>query len=126
MPVLADAVIARILVEAWRACHSEHGWLVGRFVVMPDHVHFFVSPAGDAAKSLSSFVRYWKRGTGIAIRESGCGSFAWQRELFDHLLRSDESYAQKWEYVRLNPVRARLVSDASAWPYQGEVQALEW
>jgi hypothetical protein len=30
----------------------------------------------------------------------------WQREFFDHLLRSEESYDQKWNYVRENPVRA--------------------
>src|SRR4029077_12085115 len=30
------------------------------------------------------------------------------REFFDHLLRSEESYDQKWNYVRDNPVRADL------------------
>ena len=50
--------------------------------------------------------------------------FAWQKEFFDHLLRSDESHAQKWDYVRDNPVRARLVSDPDEWPYQGEIHVL--
>ena len=45
----------------------------------------------------------------------------WQPGFFDHLLRSDESYAQKWEYVRENPVRAGLVKVAEDWPYQGEI-----
>jgi len=40
---------------------------------------------------------------------------------FDHLLRNDESYAQKWEYVRENPVRAGLVHCSEDWPYQGEI-----
>jgi len=40
--------------------------------------------------------------------------------LFDHILRNDESYTQKWEYVRENPVRAGLVPRADDWPYQGE------
>ncbi len=31
----------------------------------------------------------------------------WQEGFFDHLLRSREGYAQKWEYVRMNPVRAK-------------------
>jgi hypothetical protein len=31
---------------------------------------------------------------------------------FDHILRTDESYAQKWNYVRDNPVRAGLVRTA--------------
>jgi len=31
---------------------------------------------------------------------------------FDHILRNDESYSEKWEYVRENPVRAGLVQRA--------------
>jgi len=45
----------------------------------------------------------------------------WQPRFFDHLLRNDESYAQKWEYVRENPVRAGLVHCSEDWPYQGEI-----
>jgi hypothetical protein len=49
----------------------------------------------------------------------------WQRGVFDHVLRSDESYAQKWEYVRENPVRARLVANAGDWPYAGEIITID-
>lgn len=45
----------------------------------------------------------------------------WQRGFFDHVLRSDESYREKWEYVLANPVRAGLVLQVGAWPYAGEV-----
>ena len=41
--------------------------------------------------------------------------------IFDHILRNDESYAEKWNYVRDNPVRAGLVELAENWPYHGEV-----
>jgi putative transposase len=45
----------------------------------------------------------------------------WQRGFFDHLLRSDESYEQKWNYVRENPIRAGLARIADDWPYAGEI-----
>ena len=44
-----------------------------------------------------------------------------QEGFFDHLLRSSESYAQKWDYVRMNPVRAQLSKVPEGWPYQGEI-----
>jgi hypothetical protein len=47
-----------------------------------------------------------------------------QEEFFDHILRSGESYSQKWDYVRENPVRAGLVSTFEDWPWQGEIEAL--
>jgi REP element-mobilizing transposase RayT len=123
--VLANPTIAGILVDAWRDSGSDHGWLVGRFVVMPDHVHFFAAPADRSPKGLSAYLRYWKRSTAHEIRRS-LPTFAWQREFFDHLLRSAESYGEKWEYVRENPVRAGLVADASQWPFQGEIAPLAW
>jgi hypothetical protein len=32
----------------------------------------------------------------------------WQKGFFDHVLRSGESYTEKWHYIRDNPVRAGL------------------
>ena len=49
----------------------------------------------------------------------------WQPGFFDHVLRHDESYSQKWEYVRENPVRAGLVVRADEWPYQGELVVID-
>jgi len=36
-------------------------------------------------------------------------------------MRSSESYAEKWNYVRMNPVRAGLVEDPGTWKFQGEI-----
>ena len=44
-----------------------------------------------------------------------------QEGFFDHVLRNDESYQQKWIYVRDNPVRAGLAESSDDWPYQGEI-----
>jgi hypothetical protein len=35
-----------------------------------------------------------------------------------------ESYSLKWDYVRMNPVRAGLVAKSEDWLYQGEVVRL--
>jgi hypothetical protein len=39
-------------------------------------------------------------------------------------LRSVESYSQKWDYVKENPVRAGLVKTSDEWPWQGEIESL--
>ena len=48
----------------------------------------------------------------------------WQEEFFDHLLRSGESYCQKWDYVKENPAPAGLVDRSDEWPWQGEIEPL--
>ena len=79
---------------------------------MPDHLHLFVRE--DVEFNLGLWIRGLKR----AI--AGDGNF-WQPGFFDHILRSDESYGRKWQYVRDNPVRAGLVGDPNEWPYHGEI-----
>jgi REP element-mobilizing transposase RayT len=86
---------------------------------MPDHVHFFCSPIQEAS-SLSTFVGKWKEWTAkLGHRQLGMPRLLWQAEFFDHVLRSEENYEEKWNYVRNNPVRAGLVESGENWPYQG-------
>ena len=49
----------------------------------------------------------------------------WRPGFFDHVLRNNESYSQKWEYVRENPVRAELVVRADEWPYRGQLVVID-
>jgi putative transposase len=50
----------------------------------------------------------------------------WQKGFFDHIMRSADSYSEKWDYVSANPVRAGLVHHADAWPYQGVIHDLHF
>lgn len=114
------ALIRKTLEEA----DLVHGWVVGKYVIMPDHLHFFVRPRPDA-KRLAAFMRDWKRWTSRQILAAKRGPAPlWQPEFFDHLVRSAASYAEKREYVRQNPVRAGLVESPELWPLTGEINAL--
>jgi putative transposase len=87
---------------------------------MPDHVHLFVR--GNLDFSLRQWVRILKRVLSKAISSAPP---PWQQGFFDRLIRHRESYAEKWEYVRQNPVRAGLVHNPEEWPWQGEIVRLE-
>jgi REP element-mobilizing transposase RayT len=122
--ILTSSPLASILTDEWRTARERHGWAIGRYVIMPDHVHFFCS-AELEAKPLPAFMQAWKQWTSKRIaKETPIAGATWQPEFFDHVLRSTESYSQKWDYVRDNPVRAGFVSDAEEWPWQGEIEDL--
>ena len=90
-------------------------------------VYFVTFSTRDRRKptfDLSKWIGGLKRTLSVALKASGDGPI-WQPGFFDHVLRSDESYAQKWEYVRDNPVRAGLVAQSDDWPYQGEVVVID-
>ena len=118
-PYLArDKVHAAFVAYSERA-QREFNIAVGRYVIMPDHVHLFVR--GNRVFRLGPWVGALKQALAKAAKLSRAKTQIWQEGFFDHVLRSDESYAQKWSYVRENPVRAGLVKSVEDWSYQGEI-----
>jgi REP element-mobilizing transposase RayT len=99
--------------------NAKLGRAVGQFVIMPDHIHLFVRLGHDSR--LNDFVRLLKQALTKSLREMNVSSDIWQPGFFDRLLRHSESYHEKWNYVRDNPVRAGLVEHTEDWPWQGEV-----
>lgn len=124
--ILNQQAVADLLIQSWHDAASIHGWVVGRYVIMPDHVHFFTRAQVDA-KTLSAFMRDWKKWTTRGmVKVTNLSSPLWQSEYFDHVLRSAESYSEKWDYIRENPVRANLVTHTDSWPYIGECETLQF
>ena len=115
------------LHEAFRAYCGEgvrRGIGIGRYVVMPDHIHVFIRlpPEGP---TLAKWIQGLKAVLGRVLKAAEIQVPHWQEGFFDHILRSDESYSEKWRYVMENPVRAGLVEDAMNWPYQGEFVVID-
>ena len=106
---LCNAETAQVLIETGRIYHEKMRWQVGLIVLMPDHLHGLVSV--DGRDSLAEIIRSYKRITSKLAR------ITWQRNFFDHRLRHDESFREKFAYVRNNPVRAGLAREEDDWPY---------
>jgi REP element-mobilizing transposase RayT len=79
-------------------------------LAMPDHFHALMAFPG--VEGMRIVIRGFK-----SWLAKQCG-IRWQRDFFDHRLRSQESAAEKANYIRLNPVRAGLVTNPKDWPYQ--------
>ena len=101
-----------------------HSIAVGKYVIMPNHVHCFIRVGRGGNISLA--VKALKRAITKVIHTAKTDARVWQEGFFDHILRSNESYSNKWEYVRANPVRAGLVKHGEDWPFQGEIEMIRW
>jgi REP element-mobilizing transposase RayT len=121
-PILADVDAHLSVLNAWRTAKT---WLVGRYVVMPDHVHLFCAPAALVPEPLIQWISFWKSAAARKWPRRGDAPI-WQRHFWDTQLRRGENYDEKWEYIRANPLRAGLVSRVEDWPYQGELNELRW
>jgi REP element-mobilizing transposase RayT len=106
--------------KAFAALAEQYGAWVGAYVFMPDHLHLFVA-IDDQKISLSQWMKSLKGTLSCVLRAGGKSPPYWQKGFFDHALRSNDSYSQKWHYVRQNPVRDGLVKLWEEWPYRGEI-----
>ena len=107
---LAKPDVAGPLLDSVRFRNEKFIWFAHLFLIMPDHVHALISfPPSE--HTLRKTVTLWKRWT---ARELG---IEWQRDFFEHRLRSDESRREKADYILANPVRKGLVKELKEWPY---------
>jgi REP element-mobilizing transposase RayT len=106
-----------------RHCLHDQGTkaVIHAVVVMPDHVHLLLTPLRDADRNLVSLGGIIQAIKGASAhhlnRALGRSGPVWQEESFDHVLRSEESFSEKLEYIRQNPVRRGLVTRPEDYPW---------
>ena len=104
-------------------CLFDHGrrYELHAVVVMPEHVHLLLTPLADEKGWPYGLPLILKQLKGTSARTvnklSGSWGPVWQEESFDHVLRSRESFEEKMEYIRQNPVRRRLVINPDDYPW---------
>jgi putative transposase len=104
--VLRQPPLAKIVADALHFFDGDR-YILGDFVVMPNHVHLLVQFPGIA--QLKKQCKSWKRFTAIDIhKELGGQGHFWQAESFDHLVRSAEQFAFLRKYIADNPIKAKL------------------
>jgi len=118
--LLATAEVHLALRQVWSESRQ---WLVGYYLIMPNHVHLFCAPGVHDPEPVKNWARYWKLLAGKALPEL---KEVWQSDCWDTQMRDQEHYVRKLEYVSNNPVRKGLVTCSEDWPYQGRLNKLMW
>jgi REP element-mobilizing transposase RayT len=118
-PLLANDAFHNHFIELMHRKSCE-GIACGEFVIMPDHIHLFLR-IDPRRYELGKTVGFIKQSLSKPLRDAGAAQPHWQPGFFDHILRSADSYSEKWNYVQNNPVRAGLAENANNWPFQGTI-----
>lgn len=99
--LLAKPDNAKIVGEAMEHFDGDR-YLLGDYVVMPNHVHVLLVPLEGSG--LTEILRSWKTFTAREINQrEGRSGGLWQRESFDHIVRSKEQLRRIREYIARNP-----------------------
>ena len=88
--------------------NPEHGVLVDKYVIMPNHIHVIIClEAEQGGQSRPPLQRVIQRFKSISTRR--CWNLGlktlWQRSFYDHVIRSKEDYLHIWQYIDDNPAK---------------------
>jgi len=101
-PEVRDILIKRLFTEP-----SLDAW-----VIMPNHLHALVVPKD---KALGDVMQSWKGGSAFEInRLLGRNGPLWQKEPYDHIVRSQAQWQHYRCYIAENPIKANLRPDEYA------------
>jgi putative transposase len=117
---LATDEVHQKLCRVWEKATA---WLVGRYVILPDHIHLFAGLSSQMQVPFDNWVRYWKS---QFTKQHRRPADSWQTDHWDTRMRSQAQYCEKLEYAIANPVRRGLVSSVEEWPHQGVIYDLSW
>ena len=106
---LCNPRIARGIFDSVEFRNQNNVWYAHLVCLMPDHLHALISFPYERPMKL--IMSDWKRFLTTTLK------IEWQRDFFDHRLRKEESYLEKADYIRANPLRAGLVAASEDWPY---------
>jgi putative transposase len=106
---LAKPEIAPQIKASLKYYQQLQQWWVIYTLAMPDHFHgiFMFGKNFEMKQIIHNWKRYLARYAKIE----------WQKDFFDHRIRSTESLDEKIEYIRQNPVRKNLVTKPEDWLY---------
>ena len=107
----------QVVLEQIARVAEEQQFAVPAYCFMPDHVHIVAEGLEECA-NLKSFVKLAKQCSGFHFRRR-FGLTLWQRYLYEHVVRDDETTEAIVAYVVENPLRAGLVERIDDYPFVG-------
>ena len=113
------------LRSAFRKVRATHPFQIDAVVILPEHLHcIWTLPAGD-----SDFSTRWSLIKGNFSRAIEKGEYRsetrrrrgerglWQRRFWEHLIRDEDDFRHRADYIHWNPVKHGWVQKVSEWPH---------
>ena len=107
--------IARVFIEVLVAYRTQNKYLLHEFVVMPDHIHLILTPAGITLERAMQFVKggfSFQLSRNLRVKRS-----VWQPSFVDRRIRDSLEYKRFKDYIWQNPVKRHLAKSPEEYPY---------
>ncbi len=109
-----------IVLENWKHWDGKR-YLLHAAVVMQDHVHVLITPTLKGQGTWFSLEEIFHTNKSFTAHEinktTGQTGSLWQDERFDRIVRDEQEFLEKWNYIRNNPVKAGLAQTPEEYPW---------
>ena len=116
---LREPDIVSIFAGILASVVADNGCIVPVYCFMPDHQHLIITGKQRDADIWKAIISY-KQKTGFWMSENK-SVIRWQKDFYDHVLRTSEDMAIHMKYIVDNPVRKGLVSFWAEYPFKGSI-----
>ena len=92
------------------------------YCLMPDHLHLLLIGHDEEKSDQTLAISFWRKQLKHLLSRGG---YQFQSQPYDHVLRDAERGRDRFEshagYILQNPMRAGLVGEGDAWPFEGAI-----
>jgi putative transposase len=113
-----DSRIADATIETLLTLREKYHFNLYSYCLMPDHFHALIG-IGESGMTLGRICGDFKSLSTRKFWQFYDGKL-WQRQFFEHVIRNETDFLETVEYIRENPVKAKLVTNWNDWRYTGE------
>ena len=100
------------------ATMNQEGWRVGEATLMPNHVHLLIRSEASP-HSLKEILKRFKGRSSRQVNDAlGRSGKFWQQDWFDRWMRHEAERRKVVDYIRANPVKAKLCAEWADYPWR--------
>lgn len=119
VPAFTERAIIGIFTNLLNSAVEKALCIVPVYCFMPDHLHLIITGTSDESDVISAVVRYKQRtGYWLSLNKP---ELRWQKDFYDHIIRTNENLSVQARYILDNPVRKGLVESWRDYPYKGSI-----
>ena len=116
---LSEPKIVNKFTEILGSIINKENCIVPVYCFMPDHQHLIVTGSRGDSDILKVIMSY-KQKTGFWMSKNKT-EIRWQKDFYDHIIRTNEDVATQVRYILDNPVRKGLTSSWEEYPFKGSI-----
>jgi len=119
IPLFNEPAVVHDFINILIAALENSNCIAPVYCFMPDHLHIILTGKTVDADLWKTVVSY-KQKTGYWLSRN-MPTARWQKDFYDHIIRTEKTIATQVRYIQDNPVRMGIAPSWQEYPHKGSI-----